>query len=801
MLKSYLKIALRSIYRNKAYTLINIVGLAVGMACCLLITLWIRYELTYDRFHDGAERIYRIVSVFEVQDEGLVDCNTVAKPLQAAMVENFQEVRAAARIGKDHALIRYEDRSFHEDRVFFVEPDFFDVFSFGVVSGDPRTRLAEPYTTFVTEETAKKLFGDQDPIGKTIHFGTVFDLTVAGVMQNVPENSHLKFDYLVSRETRRDYWHEDSGGGGAMMFGVGGDWGVLSGQVYLKLNEGVDAEAFEKKLAAFVERQYPAGQAIPISVQPLTDIHLHGQAEMELEQNSDVRYVYFVSAIALLILLIAGFNYMNLSTARSAARAREVGMRKVLGARRWQLVKQFLGESIILSVIAMILAVGLAETCLPAFNTLIGTRLELSAYASVEAVATALGIAIVVGIVSGCYPAIFLSSFKTISIFRVFSSQGSTGSRLLRSGLVVIQYVISIVLVICTLVVHKQLQFVHDRDLGIDTDYVLAAPINDFRLKGSSLAMQRDLLNHSGVLNLTTSTAYPTNSGGGAGGCWWEGKKDDEQFYLDYNDVDYDFMDFYGMELIAGRGFSSDRPEDKGKAYVLNEAAVRACGWDDAIGKQFGLSSKKPGLVIGVVKDFHFASMHEKVGPMALRLSTGLLRSISLKIDPNEVAGAIAHANDVWKKYSEFPLEYRFLDDVVASRYESEERLSRIFACGTVIAIFVAGLGLFGLASYTTERRTKEIGIRRVLGATVAGIVLMLSRQFARWVLIAELVACPVAYYAMDRWLNDFAYRTEIGVVEFLLAGGMALVVALVSVGWEAIRAARADPVKTLRYE
>ncbi len=802
MFSCFLKVALRNLFRHKVFSLINIAGLSIGLACCMLIALWVQYELSYDRFFDGSDRIHRVLTRFDSPTQRSELMNMAPRPLYGALKEQFPEVSAVTRMGGRGALIRYEDQAYNETGVFYVDEGFLNVFDFPVLVGDKSDALSQPYQVWITQNIAHKLFGDDEPVGKTLHYGTVFDLQVAGVLENPPRNSHLQFNYLISSATRRAHWGEDDVGGGSYMFGQG-EWDALSGALYVKLHEGTDAAAFNEKLTSFVGSHKTGELDLVVALQPVTDIHLHGHTGQELEENGDIRYVYFISGIGLLILLIACFNYMNLSTARSSGRAREVGMRKVLGAQRFHLVRQFLGESLILALVATIIAVALVELSLPFFCTLIGSEFSSGVAANPQFLPILLALAGSVGTMAGLYPALFFASFRPLSILRAFHSSGSRGASVLRNVLVVLQYAFSICLVICTAVVYQQLNFVNHTDLGFEADNVVALELRDFRPTGSVRELKEKLLAHPGVKELTTSVSYPISGGGGASRSWWDGKAEGEHVYFHYNRIDYNYLDFYRIELLSGRRFSTDHPSDADEAYIMNEAAVRVCGWtpETAIGKTFGLTPKARGTVVGVVRDYHFASLREEVGPQVLRLKTGMMRSISARLDPDRTAEALAFVDDIWKDYSIFPLEFSFIDDRIKARYLSEERLRRIFVYSTAIAIFVACLGLYGLASYAAERRTREIGVRKVLGASITGIVMMLSRQFTRWVLLSNLIAWPLAWYAVDSWLQNFAYRVDVGPAVFVAAGASALFIALGTVAFESIRAARANPVEALKCE
>jgi len=794
-------VTLRSFARQKLFTLINVGGLAVGMACCLMILLYVQYELSYDRFHEHAGQIYRVVTETKNPFDGMSLLNLAPKNIAASLEEEFPEIVRATRVSDDQALIRYEDKSFHEKRIFYVQPEFLEMFTFPLARGNMATALADPYSVVLTRETAGRLFGDEDPMGKVIKYGTVFDLTVTGILEEIPVQSHMPFDYLISFSTRADYWKDDIGGGSAVFSSAGGLSYVLSGKTYLQLRDDCTFQEFSGKFDAWVSEQFGPDAGMKLHVQPMTDIHLYGNAAYELDENSDIRYIYLLSAIALLILLIACFNHMNLSTACSLRHSREVGTRKVFGASRMILARQYLSRSLLLAIFAAVGAVGLVELSLPLFNTLVGRQLTFSLAGNSEMLVALIGIVILVGVVAGSYPAFFLSSFKPVSVLHGSFAQSSRRSILFRNILVVLQYVISITLIICTIIVYQQLRYMQDKDLGFDSTHIVAVPVKEFQLLHKYQIIKARFSRHPNVLDVTGSVSLPTQEGGGAGRCWWEGQAEDGQIDFHFTKVGYNFLDFYNISLAAGRNFSPEFPGDRKRSYILNETAVRSIGWENPIGKKFGLTPDDVGTVIGVVRDYHFSPLDEQIEPLAIMLSPQQAGYISVKIGDDDVPGTLAFLRETWNDLSIFPFEYHFVEDLLAGRYQTEKRLEKIFASGTVLAIFIACLGLFGLASYAAERRTKEIGTRKVFGASVTRIVLMLVNQSTRWVVVANIIAWPVAYYAMNRWLQGFAYRMDIDIGVFVLAGSSAMVIALITVSTRTIKAALANPAQSLRQE
>ncbi len=805
MLRNYLKIAFRNIIRHKVYSFINIAGLAIGITCCLLLLLYLQYELSYDRFHEDSANTYRILTrnTFAFMEGEYL--NYAPVPLAAAMKETFPEVTETTRFSEQITFLRYQEQTIDNFRTIWADSSFPDIFSFPVYQGDMRSTLAKPYSMALTRSTAARIFGTQDAVGKILRFGTIFDIEVNAILENIPENSHLQFDGIISLATRKAYWKEDGPGGGMIMSkgGTSFEWGCLAGDTYVRMKPGVDPVAFEAQLNRWLEGKYEPGQAFTLKVQPLTDIHLAGNVALKLGPGGNINYVHFLSAITLLILCIACFNYMNLATARSSTRSREIGMRKILGGTRFALIRQFLGESLLLTAMAVAAAVGLTELALPSFNALVGLEVTLDWMHNTVLQVGLIGIIAVVGLLAGLYPALFLSSFRPQNSIRGMITVNPASSSFFRNALVVAQNVISISLIVCTVVIYQQLAFVKNRDLGLSTHNIVTIPIKDFRPLKSIESLVENIGRHPGVAEVACSEAFPFRGFGGASRCWWEGKAEtDPSPFLNTNDVSYSFLDFYQIPLVEGRNFSPEFPADAKNAYLLNETAVRAFGWTTAVGKQFGISPKDQGLIIGVVKDFHYSSLRNEIEPLAISLAPrSVARGLSVRLTGKDMAETLADIKSIWKDYSIFPFDYSFLDDIIADNYKSDYRLVKIFTYASAFAVFVACLGMFGLVSFGVERRTREIAVRKVLGASVSGIVTVLSRDFVKWVLAANLIAWPLAWYAMERWLQNYAYRIHLDIVTFVLSGLMAFGIAVITAGFQSARAAAANPVDSLKYE
>ncbi len=804
MLKNYFKIALRNLKKHKGYTFINITGLAVGLACCLLIVLCVRDELSYDRYHDNADQIYRI-TLDALLGEQEINGPISPAPMAQALVSDFPEVVQATRLFTymDETLVRYQDSRFVEERFFFGDSTFFEVFTFPLLRGDPETALVEPNTVVLTESTARKYFGQQDPIGQTLRVNERTDYEVTGVMADVPTNSHFHFDFLGSLGTldnsRNPIWVSNNF------------------RTYFILADGHSPEALQAKFPAMVENYagpqveqilginieqfFASGGRFAFQIQAMTDVHLHSQLDFEIEPNGDITYVYAFSIVAFLILLIACINFMNLATARSANRAKEVGVRKVLGSNRRQLTLQFLMESMLLSVIALGVALVLAAVLLPVFNSLSGKALQID-YLDGFMLSGVIGLAVLVGLLAGSYPAFFLASFRIVNVLK---GQGQAGMKSsgLRSGLVVFQFVISIALMIGTAMVYRQVDFIQNKRLGFEKEHVIVLERFD-ALGPQQQAFKQQIQQHPNVVAVAAANTLPGRSFGDTSFIP-EGAPPEQIRNIRLLFTDFDLLETLNLELVDGRFFSRDFSTDS-LAIVLNEAAVKEFGWTEAVGKRlvspsFSGEENEYITVIGVMKDFHFQSLRETIRPLGLFLGRNL-NYLAVRIEPGDVSGTLAAFEAQWKTFApEQPFTYSFLDRDVDALYQADQRTGSVFGTFALLAIVIACLGLFGLAAFTAEQRTKEIGVRKVLGASVGGIVLLLSKEFTKLVGLAFVVAAPLAYFATNRWLQDFAFQADFSWWIFVLAGLAALAIAWLTVSYQSIRAALTNPVEALRYE
>ncbi len=797
MLKNYLKIALRNLRKYKVYSFINISGLAIGMAVCILIFLWVRDELSFDRFHKNADRIYRVVKDVIQSNGDIYESAVTPWPLGAALVEDYPEIKKHTRFyNLSRKLITYKsetgDRSFYENGVCVADPSFLDIFSFPLVKGDPATALTEPNTVVITEEIAEKYFGNENPMGKTLNSNYRFDLVVTGVIK-IPRNSHIRFDFLLPFEwrLRNTSWN--------------GNWGINDFHTFILLEENVSVKDLEEKIYPYLLGRFPE-TVTRLRLQALTDMHLRSDYNYDLygaSKNTSV-YIYGFSIIAVVILFIACINFINLTIAMASTRAREAGLRKVVGAGRKDIIAQFFGESVFLAMISFIFALSLIYLLLPLFNNLTGKALTLNPFDHGVQGLYMLLVVILTGIVAGIYPAMIQSSFQPVNVIKgdvIFGAGKAKGA--FRNALVVLQFTCSIALIIGTLVVSKQFIYIQNKNLGYVKDHIIY-----FTRRGEIGdkydAFKEELLKNPNVLSVTTSSDVPNQTHHSTMRSFeWEGMNPGaNQFSLYQFSVDPDYIKTFNMKLFIGRNFSKLMGTDKkGAAYILNEAAVKTMDLTNPVGKWFKFWGDK-GTIIGIVEDYHFKSLHSEVEPLVLRIDPDWDWYVFVKIRSENIARTLNTIEDVYKRFnSQYPFEYHFLEEQLDSLYDSDHRTFKIFQYFTFIAIFISCLGLFGLATYIAQRRTKEIGIRKVVGATIPNITLMLSKEFLILVVTANIVAWPIAYFAMHRWLQNFAYRTNIGIGILIFSGVLALSIALLTVSYQTIKAARANPVDSLRYE
>ncbi|GAB3316688.1 ABC transporter permease [Larkinella ripae] len=802
MLRNYLKIAFRNLLKHKTFGFINIIGVAIGLACFLLIALYVRDEISYDRFHTKADRTYRVLRTFLNSNDGTVELKlgTVAPPFGPLIKQDFPEAEQVVRTLNSSAVLKYGEHTYNENRVLFAEENIFKVLDFKVVSGNPVQALVQPFSIMLSRPVAEKYFGKENPMGKSLRGEGQYELMVTGVFEPLPAQSHIHPDILISFNTLNDN----------RLYGAEGlrtNWSNNSFLTYVLLAKGADPEKLVKAFPAFQNRRVEpkASTYSVLGLQKLTDIHLRSDTDDGLEAAGDVRYVYLFSAIGLFILLIACINYMNLATARSALRAKEVGMRKVVGAHRAQLIGQFLSESILLVVFALSLAVGLVILCLPFLNNFTQKALTINQLINPVFLSIVVGITLLTGLVSGSYPAFFLTSFQPVSVLKgKIASALRTGR--LRQGLVVTQFTIAVVLIISTVVVYSQMAYIRNYKLGYQKDQiVLLRSVEDSTVDYE--ALKQELKRNSAVLAVGQSSRVPS---GRLLDSWdaYVAKGDSmapTKVILKALTIDHDFIPTYDMKMAAGRNFSRSYATDDTAAFVLNETAARMLGWKDptqAIGKAFGYGQRR-GQIIGVTKDFHFESLKQSIPPIAMFLEPGRHNWISVHVAGGAgLQNSLAHIESIWKRrFPARPFFYEFLDQRFGRLYTTEQTQQTLFGIFAGIAILISCLGLFGLSMFIAEQRTKEIGIRKVLGATTPGLVALLSKDLLKLVLIALLLASPLAWWAMNKWLEGFVYRTSISPWVFVLTAVIALLIAFATVSFQSIKAALMNPVRSLRSE
>jgi predicted permease len=784
-----MKVTLRTIRRHKGFSFINIVGLAVGMACVVIILLWVQYELSFDKHHKQAERIFRVAS--ESHANPSPSKMVVSPPPMApALAQEFPEIEASARLsrGGRNKLFSFGNKHFYES-YYAVDPSFFEIFTYEFVEGVAGAALNDPYSIVLSEDQASKFFGNQNPIGQIIQFDEKTNFTVTGVFRNIPSNSHLTRDIFIPFETWGKLYEEPLH-----------HWGYWSFYSYVLLRPDVSAKEMETKFPSFAEKHGIPDQKL--FLQPLLSIHLHSHFQGEISPNTHVTTLLLFGSIAILILIIACINYMNLTTARSSARLKEVGTRKVVGAHRSQIARQFLGESLIMALLSLIISIFLVHMFLPFFNSLAERHLTLNGDNVLQILPGILSLVFFVGILAGSYPAILLSSFKPITVFRGGEKKGSQKRRL-RNVLVVAQFSISLILIIATLLVKSQLDYVRDKEMGFDRDQILVVPLHDNKIRQNVEPVLDELKRNSQILYAASSMHLP-NDVGASTTIKWPGKPEEEQTWIKVSEVSYDYTELYGIKILSGRSFSREFPSDENGAFLVNESAKKLMGEDFRLG--IGLSHwgrpEPSGQIVGVMKDFHLNSIHEEIKPMYIYLNPSRGQHLSIKIQGGSIPETIGFIRKTMEKFSPYyPFEYRFFDDVFNMAYIEEQKMGRMFGVFASIAVFIACMGVFGLSAFLAEQKRKEIGIRKVLGASVSKIVYMLTRDLLWLVLFANIIGWPVAYYAMIRWLQNFAYRTEIHLGIFFFSSILILLVSFGTLSYQAIKAARANPVDSLRYE
>jgi putative ABC transport system permease protein len=808
MLKNFLISAFRNLLRNKFYAFLNILGLSVGLAAFIFILLYVRDEITYDKNNEKCDRIYRIESDFTISNRHDLFA-IVPIPMGPAMKLEFSEIEAFVRLNEvGNALFRYGDKEYYEDNFYFADSNIADVFTLNFISGDPEKALTEPFTMVLSKKIAKKYFGDKDPMGEMIQTGSGKSYKVTGVIEDLPSNCHLRYDALLSVTSLEEIVGRDNFNSMQPL----AFWNI-GVNTYVLLNKNASMKTVVDRFPTLYDKYMkPVGDQINASFvlryTPLAKTHFTTGLDAELPTGS-MAYVFIFSAVAIFILILATINYMNMATARSANRAREVGMRKVVGAYRKQLITQFLSESVLMALIALVIALCVVFALLPDFNQISGKSLEFSLFTQPLIIGLVLLITILVGIISGSYPSFYLSSFMPMTVLRGTVSKAGRKSGFLRKVLVVIQFFIAIIMIIGTIVVSKQLSFLRNTDLGFKKKDLIVMELQDSTFKSKSESFKNELMLNPAIENVTNCTGVP-------GEVDWiqvmrvEREDEMKEMALILAQVDYNYVKTMGMEIVKGRDFDKTMGTDDSAAVIINETGVKTLGWeDDPIGKKIDYGFDLDGnhgrimKVIGVVKDFHFKSLHNKIEPMIIFISPQPRWLMSVRLKEGKEKEALAYIEEKWNSFGAGrPFDFKYVTEILDEQYSGEQKIGVIFNIFTMVTIFIALLGLLGLSSFVAEQRTKEIGIRKVLGASVGNILKLLYKEFLILILIAFVFAVPVAWWRLDIWLSDsFIYHTSLNWAYFLLAGVIAFVVGMGTISFYIIRAATNNPVDAVKWE
>lgn len=797
MFINYFKNAIRILITQRFYSFINIIGLSIGITACILVSLYVKYDLSFDRYNKNAENIYRIE--FSFPREGVVEHMAQSQAMLGPTLKNeYPEIRKLSRFCySQRSLVKAGDKNNYEDRITYADSAFFEIFTYQAIAGDITQFLKKPNSIIITESIAKKYFGKENPLGKVIKIDDQYSFEVNGVIKDVPVNSHFKFDFIAPYSSLdiqpvANYFHQ---------------WGATFGSyTYMLADKGFDRKAFEKKTENFFSTHTDIkGDGWRVVVRPLLDIHFNSHSADEIEENSSMSRIYIISSIAIFILLLACINFVNLSTARSSERAMEIGMRKVTGASKFQLVEQFLGESVLFSMASLLISIITIKVTIHYFVSLAGIETGLNYLSNWITWLLILVGVFVVGVLAGLYPALFISSYQPIEAIKGVNSVNlgkKTGSYL-RKGMVILQFSISLILIAGTIIVNLQLRYLRNYNMGFDKEYMIVLPVYS-NVGNNYKTIKNELRSIPGVLSATTGASAPTSSNNIGTECKPNGIGNHMgAFGIEVNSVDYDFMNHFGVKLVAGRYFSEDFPGDYPNTMVINEKMVRSLGFNnpqDVLGKSYfiSLNGFKPE-VIGVIKDFNSSSLHNEITPLVFMTNPDWFKEFIVKVKSANIPSTLNEMKEVWAKFfPQYPFEYSFLDESINKMYKSEEQYSKVITIFSVIALFIACLGLLGLVSYVTEQRKKEIGIRKVQGASVKNIVQLVSGDFMHLVLLSNIIAWPVAYFFMNKWLASFAYRIDISLWTFICAGILALVIALLTVSFQAVKAAVTNPSRSL---
>jgi putative ABC transport system permease protein len=773
MFKNYFKIALRNLVKHRASTLINIVGLALGMVCCLLILLWVQDELSFDRFHTQQDHLYELINKYDSYWS-----TTSPLSLSTTLVKDFPEIEKATRYINRNIMTKHENTSNYES-IGFVDPDFLDMFSFQMISGDPASALNTTESVILTETTARKYFKDADPVGKTLLMNNNQNMVVTGVLQDVPQNSSMQFDMLVPiKNLGEDYiatWYWET-------------------QAFVLLHDNVSVPDLCEKIAGTAMNYDKRNTNVTIinSMRPVTHMHLQDPNGL-----GPILYIYIFSAVALIVLAVACINFITLVTATATLRGKEVGMRKVVGADSKHIMLQFYGETFMLSFFSLAVALLVARLLLPAFNSLANKQLSLGLQ-NPTLLLGSLSIILITTIFAGSYPALMLSSFQPSKILKESPAAGLKKSTV-RWTLIVFQFAVSMILIVMTMTMSKQMSYIQNKNLGFNREQVISLPMND-NVRSQFESLKNQWLQYPNITHVTSATAGP-NAIGNVNPVYWQGHGPENYQNMNYISLNYEYLETFEMEMVAGRGFSKEFSTDP-QNYIVNEAAVEFMKMDDPVGKMFSIWQNE-GRIIGVIKNFHSTSLHNTIPPLVMTFYQFVPHNqIFIRIQPDNIKSTLSEIEKIWTvNMPDTPFQYEFLDDVFRRQYLNEEKIETLFQYFSALAIFISCIGLFGLAAFIAQRRTKEIGVRKIVGASVSDIILLMIRDFAKWLMLAVLIAVPVGWYAMKSWLSNFAYKINISWWMFALSGLIVFTIAVFTVSWQAIRAARTNPVESLRYE
>ncbi|HEY9006497.1 ABC transporter permease [Ohtaekwangia sp.] len=786
MIKNYLLIAIRNIFRNKLFSTVNILGLAFGIGSALLIFLWVNDELGVDKFHAHSDRLYRVMENQTYSDGRMYTFQSTPGPMAPFIKDKFPEIEKATRwTWQMTQLFQYQDKSFYNEG-FYVDQDFIEMFSFPFVAGDVKTALKEKNSIVISETMAKRYFGDDDPMGKILTLNTQTAFTVTGVVKDIGKNSSIQFQYLLPFQSFFDEnksWLDQ--------------WGNNNIRTFLLLAEGTDAAAFAKKLKGEI-KEHEKESNVELFIQPFGEAYLYNEFENGIQSGGRIEFVRIFFIVAVFVLVIACINFMNLSTAQATKRAKEVGLRKVIGAVPSQLFRQFMGESFITVFVSALIAMLLVYLLIPVFNNIIGKSLSLNLL-DAKTLLIFIAIIITTAFVAGSYPALFISEFKPVQVLKGQLKSGSRAA-IFRKGLVVVQFTFSIFLIISTVVVFRQMSFMEDRDIGFDRTNLFSVWLEGDIPKKYETFRTR-LMTEPGIESVTASSQLPIDVGNSTSNLQWEGKDENERILFSNMDVDYEFIQTMRMQMAEGRPFDRSLVTDTNN-YIVNEKAAAKFGFKNGTAGQDLTMWEKKGKIIGVVKNFNFGSLHSEIEPLVIRVNAGWRNCLLVRAKANETEAAIRSVEKLWKEYAPaYPFKYSFLNQDWEQFYKAEGQRGKVFNTLAILSIFISCLGLFGLSAFSAERRTKELGIRKAMGATVPGLVQLMSREFTMLVLIAACIGCPLGWYFMDKWLQAYAYHVEVGYITLIAATLVCLAISMITISYHSIKVAATNPIKSLRYE